>query len=272
MSSLNVQRIWTIIQFELTRLFGSKRGVVILGAFSCIWFLIYYYLISSAADLVSSGSFKDIVISVFGELNLLNILEWGIPQLSVYWIVAMYLLPVFALLFSCDQTCSDRERGTLRFILLRTTRSELLIGRFIGQVLIVSILITITLSASLILALTKGQSISINDLGLACKVLGNLILVTLPFIASMSLINSFVKSAKMSIVTYILLYVLGGILINLLSYLVADVSLLFYIYPGEQIDRVLGFNASVFDQYVLPTVQTIGFMLVANFSLKRASL
>lgn len=268
----NIQRIWTIVQFELIRLFGSKRGLITLAAFSCIWFLIYFYVINSAADFITSASFKNISQQVFGQLNLLNVLEWGVPQLAVYWLVAMYLLPMFALMFACDQTCSDRERGTLRFILLRTTRSELLLGRFLGQVLISFILITLTLSVSLILALVSGQTLTLDQMSIALKVLGQLILITLPFIGSMSLINSFVKTAKMSMVIYTLLYVLGGILINLIGYFAFDVSVLFYLYPGEQIDRVLGFEASLFDQYLLPSIQTILYLVFANIALKRASL
>ncbi len=269
---IDPQRTLTIIQFELTRLFGSKRGLVTIAAFSCVWFLIYYYLISSAADLVSSPTFKDIAQQVFGRLDLLQVFSWGIPQLSVYWLIAVMLLPLFALLFACDQTCSDRERGTLRFILLRTTRSELLLGRFIGQTFILAILIAVTLMVSIVLALTNDLSVSTEQLGIALKVYGNLMIVVLPFVASMSLINSFVKSAKMSIVTYILLYVLGGIVINLIGYFLFDISLLFYLYPGEQIDRIITFDASTFDQLGLPVLQTCLYLFAANIVLKRASL
>jgi ABC-type transport system involved in multi-copper enzyme maturation permease subunit len=253
-------------------LFGSKRGLITLAAFACIWFVIYYYIISSASNFVTSDTFKDIIHQAFGQLNLLKVLEWQLPQLSIYWLIAAYILPVFALSFSSDQTCSDRERGTLRFILLRCTRTELLLGRFIGQVLIMCALTAITLLVSILLGVFDGIEASGQLMATALKVFGHLVLIVLPFIASMTLINSFVKSAKMSIVIYILLYILGGLLINMIGYFIVDVSGLFYLYPGEQIDRVLGFEAKVFDQYLLPLIQTVMYLIVANILIKRASL
>ncbi len=272
LSFISISRIWAIIRFELIRLFGSKRGLVVLAAFACIWFVIYYYLIGSAADLVSSNSFKDITQEVFGRLNLLTVLDWGLPQLSVYWLVAAYILPMFALSLSSDQTCSDRERGTLRFILLRTTRSELLLGRFIGQVLIMSTLAALTLMVSLLIGLGNGLALTASLLTISLQVFTQLVLILLPFIASMSLINSFVKSAKMSITVYILLYVLGGLVIKLISHFFFDASSMFYLYPGEQIDRILGFEGTPFDQYLLPLIQTILYLAIANVTLRRASL
>lgn len=272
LSFINIFRIWAIIRFELIRLFGSKRGLVVLSAFACIWFVIYYYLIGSAAELISSNAFKDITQQAFGHLNLLTLLEWELPQLSVYWLVAVYLLPIFSLSLSSDQTCSDRERGTLRFILLRTTRTEFLLGRFIGQTLIMSVLVAITLMVSLLIGLANNIALTLPLLMTSLQVFIQLIVILLPFIASMSLINSFVKSAKMSIVVYILLYILGGVIIKLISHFLFDASGLFYLYPGEQIDRILGFEGSLFDQYLLPLIQTALFLTIANITLKRASL
>ena len=272
LSFISMSRIWAIIRFELVRLFGSKKGLIVISAFACIWLVIYYYLIGSAADLVSSHSFKDITQQVFGHLNLLALLEWKNPQLSIYWLVAVYLLPIFSLSLSSDQTCSDRERGTLRFILLRTTRTELILGRFIGQTLIMSVLVAITLMVSLLISLANNLVLTLPLLITSLQVFTQLIVILLPFIASMSLINSFVKSAKMSIVVYILLYILGGLIIKLVSHFLFDVSVLFYLYPGEQIDRILGFESSLFDQYFLPLIQTILYLTIANVAMKRASL
>lgn len=269
---LNTQRIWIIIRFELIRLFGSKRGLLVLLAFACIWFVIYYYIISSAANLLTSSSFKDLIQQGFGRLNLSKVLEWQLPQLTTYWLIAAYLLPVFALSFSSDQTCSDRERGTLRFILLRCTRFELLLGRFLGQVLIISMLIAITLAVSILLGFLDNSALSVELLSTAFTVFGQLIIIVLPFIASMTLINSFVKSAKMSIVIYTLFYIIGVLVINIIGYFLIDVSILYYLYPGDQIPRILGFEGQPFDQYLLPLIQTILYLALATITLKRASL
>ena len=272
LSLLKMQRIWIIMRFELIRLFGAKRGLIILLAFACVWFVIYYYIIASAANLLTSSSFKDLIQQGFSQLNLSKVLDWQLPQLTMYWLIAAYLLPVFALSFSSDQTCSDRERGTLRFILLRCTRSELLLGRFLGQVLIISVLIAITLAASILLGFLDNSALSTELMKTTFTVFWQLIIIVLPFIASMTLINSFVKSAKMSIVIYTLLYILGGLIINIIGYFLVDVSILYYLYPGDQISRILGFEGKPFDLYLLPLAQTILYLALANIMLKRASL
>lgn len=272
LSHFSSSRVWVITLFELTRLFASKRGLIVLSAFSCVWFLIFYYVIGSAAEFISSENFKDIVQQGFGKFNLLTLLEWNLPELSIYWIVSAYILPFFTLMFSCDQTCSDRERGTLRFILLRSSRAELLYGRFLGQLFIVSILTMITLISSLFFALINQQTIIFSSVVLSFNVLLKLIIISMPFIASMSLINVFVKSAKMSLVVYFLIYIGAAIIINVISGFVADVSFLFYILPGEQIESIIGFEGNHFNNYVIPLLQTIVYLLSAQYFFKRASI
>jgi len=272
LSHFNISRVWAITLFELARLFASKRGLIVLSAFSCVWFLIFYFIIGSAADLISSESFKDIVQQGFGRFDLLTLLEWKLPELSVFWLVSAYTLPFFTLLFSCDQTCSDRERGTLRFILLRSSRTELLYGRFLGQLFIVSILILITLAASLLFALMNQQVVMLSAIYLSFTVLLKLIVICMPFIASMSLINVFVKSAKMSLVVYFLIYVSTAIIINVLSSFVTDISFLFYILPGEQIESVIGFEGNAFHNYAIPLIQTVVYLLSAQWIFKRVSI
>lgn len=272
LSHFSSSRVWTITLFELARLFASKRGLIVLAAFSCLWFLIFTYVIGSAAEFITSESFKSLAQQAFGKLNLLALLEWELPELSIYWIVSAYLLPTFAILFSCDQTCSDRERGTLRFILLRTSRAELLYGRFLGQVLILAILIFITLIASLLFSLFNEQTVSFSSLSLSFSILLKLIIISLPFIAGMTLINVFVKSAKMSLVVYFLLYIGSAIIINLISSFVMDLSFLFYLFPGEQIESVVGFESNYVNNYVIPLTQTLVYLVLAQFIFKRSSL
>jgi len=272
LSHFSSSRVWAIIFFELTRLFASKRGLVVLSAFVCVWLLIFYFIIGYSADFISSNNFKDIAQQTFSELNLLTLLEWELPELTIYWLISAYLLPTFALLFSYDQTCSDRERGTLRFILLRASRSELLYGRFFGQVFIVCTLIFITLLASLFFSLINQQSVSMASLILSVSILLKLIIITLPFIASMSLINVLVKSAKMSLVVYFLIYIASAIVIGLLNDYVMDLSYLFYFFPGEQIESTIGFDGNYLNEYVIPLTQTLVYLLIAQYVFKRSSL
>ena len=61
-----LRRIFAFAQFELMRLFCSKRGMLALIAFAITWYFILRYLIGSAADFVSSDMFSDMAKQVFG--------------------------------------------------------------------------------------------------------------------------------------------------------------------------------------------------------------
>ena len=126
-----------------------------------LWFgfFILYYPVNYAADLVRTVEFRAAVEQVFGALGLTALLDWPVSELALYWLVAIYTFPLFAIAASSDQTCSDRARGTLRFISLRSTRNEIVLGRFLGQVMITSILVVLTLMATTLLALWRDTSL-----------------------------------------------------------------------------------------------------------------
>ena len=91
------QRMLCLAKFELYRLFLTKRGALALVAFATAWFLILRYLVSSAATIVSSKMFQDMAEQIFGMLGLSELLTWKVPELAIYWLVAVYSFPVFAL-------------------------------------------------------------------------------------------------------------------------------------------------------------------------------
>ncbi|NQY65033.1 MAG: hypothetical protein HRT38_15140 [Alteromonadaceae bacterium] len=131
-----IQRIWCLAKFELVRLFMTKRGALALAAFVTVWSFILYYAIGSAVEYVASKSTQTIGYMLLSAEGMDKLLKWPVPELIVYWVLAVYSFPMFSLIASSDQTCTDRTRGTLRFISLRATRAEILLGRFLGQGLI----------------------------------------------------------------------------------------------------------------------------------------
>jgi hypothetical protein len=57
-----------------------------------------------------------------------------------------------------------------------------------------------------------------------------------------------------------------------LNNFVFDVSFLFYVFPGGQIENIIGFQSNSFTSFGIPLLQTLGYLLVAQFVFKRASL
>jgi len=266
------RRIWTLARFELTRLFLTKRGMAALAAFATVWFIVLYYLVSSAVTIVSSEMFQDVARQLFGALGVSNLLEWPVPELAIYWLIAAYLFPCFSLFSASDQTCSDRTRGTLRFISLRATRPEIIIGRFLGQILITSILISITILATVIMAAYRDLSLITDSVFHAIKLFIDLSIIVLPFIAFMSFLNSFLKSSKMAMVVCTLIFGLGPFVVNLIAYKLPIAMQLNHLFPGKQITDLLGETEVVIATYGLPIIQSIFFLIIANMIMKRTSL
>ncbi|ASP49608.1 hypothetical protein [Cognaticolwellia beringensis] len=270
--NINLARISTIITFEIVRLFKTKRGLLALLAFATIWFIILYYFVSSASATVTSHSFESMAEKLFGALGLSALLDWPVAEYAIYWLVAIYFFPSFALLVCSDQFCSDKQRGTLRFITLRTTRAELVLGRYLGQLLIMAILILLTSIATTILASVRDISLLSDSIWLGSKLSLEILIVVMPFIALMSLLNTFVTSARLAIVAATLFFALGPLIVTFIEYQFGQTFYLNLLFPGEQISRVLSQSSVGVSQYLLPLIQTVVLLITSHLIMKRASL
>lgn len=269
---ISCSRIWCLVTFELLRLFTTKRGLLALSAFATIWFIILYYFVGSASSMVISPSFESMASQLFGALGLTALLDWPVAEYAIYWLVAVYFFPSFALLVCSDQFCSDKHRGTLRFITLRTTRAELVLGRYLGQLLIIAILILLTSIATTILASVRDVTLLSASLQIGAKLSLELLIVVMPFIALMSLLNNLVNSARLAIVAATLFFALGPLVLAFIQYQFGQVFYLNWLFPGEQISSILSQNNMAISQYLLPLIQTALLLITSHFLMKRASL
>ncbi|MEW6996183.1 ABC transporter permease subunit [Colwelliaceae bacterium BS250] len=269
---LNLSRMWCLAKFELIRLFFTKSGLLSLAVFSTIWFGILYYLVASAVDIMYNSEFKSLAQSLFGGFGLSELFNWPVAELAVFWLVALYSFPFFALIISSDQTCADRDRGTLRFISLRATRLEIIFGRFLGQVIIIAILIALTLLATLIMAGFRDLSLLTNGVAIASNLFFELIIIVLPFIALMTFFNSFTKSSRAALGLCTLFFGVLPLIISLIAYQLPALAALQYIFPGYQISNVVNAADIGITDRLLPIAQMIAYLSVAQLVMKRSSL
>ena len=115
-----IRSIWLFAQFELTRLFFTKRGLFLVASLAVVWFFILDFLIYESVQLLREPLLRDQISSWFGEVQLDYLLQWPYSELAVYWIISIFVFPFIAILMSSDQIASDINRGTVRFLLLRT--------------------------------------------------------------------------------------------------------------------------------------------------------
>jgi ABC-type transport system involved in multi-copper enzyme maturation permease subunit len=269
---INVGRLTQIAGFELVRMFLTKRGLIALAAFALVWLVILRYPIGQAVGIISSPDFEQIARDISGSIGLNKLLDWPEAEFAMYWLIALYSFPVFSLFICSDQTVGDRERGTLRFLSLRSTRFEILFGRFLGQLAVLTCLVGITLVATLAVLGFRDPSLLAGGLGRAVSIFLILIVTFAPFVALMSLINTFASSSRLSIVLAILYFTAGGIIVGLLEWQIPALSVLDYLFPGVQIELLAGQNLPLLSALAIPLVQTAVLLVVAQRVFARSSL
>lgn len=262
-----------ICQFELKRLFFTRKGLLYLITFSLVWYFILLYPVRYAADLLvqehkaaSDGSF----LEFFGFDSLLN---WKIPEMGVYWHFALLIFPLLAVMTSADQSCSDRERGTLRFLSLRVSRDSLFFGRFAGAMLNHALLIFISLLGAVLLALYRDAGLLTELLNSAMAIIVNLLIMLLPFTAMMAALSASVKSARQASVWAILIWsFLAGIISLLSSYLPALDSLNVLI-PGYQMSALSQLAQwQALQLAYIPLLQSVVLLSIGRWIMYRKNL
>jgi len=177
------------------------------------------------------------------------------------------------ILITADQTCSDRSRGTLRFLSLRTSRDSIFLGRFLGQMLILAILIVATLFGAIILAVSKNAYVFADALQASALIGINLFIVLLPFTALMALISATVKSARLSTMLAIISW---GLFTGFFAWLAMKYPVTSFLEGwlpgGQRIDLVKSNAWETLSFALLPIIQMVVFLFVGRTIMKRSSL
>lgn len=271
-SLVSIGRLTQIAGFELVRMFLTKRGLIAIAAFALVWLLILRYPIGQAVSIISAPNFEQMVRDISGSIGLSKLLDWPEAEFAMYWLVALYSFPLFAIFISSDQTVGDRERGTLRFLSLRSTRFEILFGRFLGQLAVLACLVAITLIATLAVLGFREPSLLINGFFRALSMFLILVVVLSPFVALMSLINTFARSSRLAIVLAILYFAGGGIIVGILAWQVPTLNALDYLFPGVNSERLAGQNLPLLSALGVPLIQSTVFIAIAYRIFTRSSL
>ncbi len=262
-----------ICQFELKRLFSTRKGLLYLLAFAIVWYFILLYPIRFASDLfgqnlnVSQGS------NFFEFIGFGSLLNWQIPEFGVYWRFALVMFPLLCITIASDQTCSDRERGTLRFLTLRVSRDSLFFGRFAGVMVIQVLLVLITVLTVLILAIYRDINLLPAAFNSATAIVINLILVLLPFTAMMAALSASVKSARQATVWAILIWSFLAGIISLLSSYLPVLDVLKILIPGYQMSELSELAEwQTLQLAYIPLLQTLVLLAIGRWIMLRQSI
>lgn len=270
---MSISRALLFSRFEFSRFLFSKRGVIALICYLLIWSVVLIEVVSRSAEVLRSGDFSDVINQLLGETGFSTLAEWSVPEMVFYWVVAVFSFPVLAIFASADQLCSDKARGTMRFLALRATRTEILLGRFVGQVCISASFILISLLAVLILIFYSGESSLSASILLCGKIFVHLLIMLVPIIAFMTLINTFSNSSKQTIVYFVLIILLVYITIGLLQAYVAEYArYALYALPNVNWAERIQLGLSGFLMWGLPLLQTAVFLAFARIQFGRSAI
>jgi len=219
--------------------------------------MLLYYVIFRASRLLAQDGGSGAVGALLQYLGMDQLTDWRVPELAVYWLLGLMLLPFFCITLTADQTASDRSRGTMRLLTLRATRLQIFFGRYLGQILLLLVFVGLSLLSTLPVTLYRDAGAVDDWLALALPVLLNLLIVLLPYVALMALVSALAKSARLR---------------YLLAYFPAA-TFLEWVMPGSQIKyllRSVGWQAMQFVQ--IPLIQTVVLLVIGYLVMLRRDL
>jgi hypothetical protein len=273
MNSGFFNHLFLICQFELKRVFMTRKGLLSLLAFAVIWYFILLYPLRFAAELLAQEkglkqNFSFLEFIGFGSLQ-----NWPIPEFAVYWHFALIIFPMLSITVAADQTCSDRERGTFRFLVLRSSRDSLFFGRFLGAMATQIFLIGVTALTTFLLAMYRDVSLFSIAIPDFLAIVINLILAILPFTAMMAALSAKVKTTRQATIWAILIWsFLAGIINGLASYLPA-LSLFKSLIPGYQLTGLAQLSGwDTLQLAYIPLVQSFILLFLGRWIMARQAL
>ena len=228
---------------ELRRFLASRRGPVSLLAFALFWYAVLVWAVRPAglfADGAGGGGAGALLDRMLGFDPLSS---WAAPQLAAWWAVALYVLPAVAVFASADQIASDRARGTLRYLVMRASRTEILLGRFLGQALLMAGVVLVTAASVLVLvAIDRPDALGPATRSLPASVLA-LWLTLLPWIALMALVSALSATPGQATRYALILWVALSLLSGWLSRRFGERGWVEHLMPGSGVSAMLGRGA-----------------------------
>ncbi|CAM3560286.1 ABC transporter permease subunit [Shewanella violacea] len=269
-----VRNTLILAKFELKKLLFNPKGLIALIAFALVWMLILLYPIRGASDILLSPEFRQLIAGLFGESSVDKLFQWQVAEMAIFWVAALYIFPMFSIFVSADQFASDKSRGSFRFLILRTGRDSLFFGRFIGHMLIQSLLLMLTVGATILLALSRETSLLLPALGSGLMVFINIFIILLPYTALMALLSLYANSARQATIYAILFWAVSAIVLAVVnSQFPAIGEVLSWILPGAQLSMMIntqGVSSLIYAP--IPLIQAGVLLFLGRSYMIRSSL
>jgi len=265
--------MFSIAKNEFARLFYSRHGWLAIIALGLIWGLFLNYVIRPAARYLSApdlGVFFEAMLERIGSSSLSN---WQSTEMALYWVFALYLLPFFTMISAADQIASDKTRGTMRFFVLRASRTQIFLGRFIGQYCIQLLVILFTvLSVLALISFNAPENLSaaMAEVPVVCV---NLALVLLPYVALMALVSVLSSTARQATLFAIVGWIVLWFLLGYIQRQFGPFPILDWVLPGSQLGSLVRLSGwDTMNLAPIPLMHTIVLLALGWFAMRRCDL
>ena len=218
------------------------------------------------------SKFKQILLISQFELKRGFATRKGLLSVVTFGVVWYFIL-LYPLRFVADQTSADRERGTLRFIVLRSSRDSLFFGRFAGAMALQALLIGATAISVLVLVLFRDVSLFIPALPDLAVIIVNVTLAVLPFTAMMAALSAKVKSARQATLWAILIWTFLAGIISGFAYYVPALDFFKMLIPGYQLSDLAQLSEwQTLQLAYIPLLQSFVLLALGRWIMARQAL
>lgn len=258
---------------EVIRLFSTRRGLLSLIGFCLLWLAVLIYGVIPAARFFSGASESGLADLILPQLGLSGVRFWPTPELTVYWVSSLYLLPFLAIMTAADQTASDRARGTLRYLILRCSRLEIFFGRYVGQLVILLLVVLVTLmSVYIVVAINSAENLP-AAVATSPVIVINLMLTLAPYIALMALVSVLASTARQATMYAIVIWIAVSFLVSYLQAVLPGASWLDWVLPGSQIGQLTVLTGwQTLSVAPIPVVHTLVLLFVGAIIMRQRDL
>jgi hypothetical protein len=214
---MNWKRILLLAAFDLRHSIFRLKGLVFLIPCLFFWYLVLKFLWNNGEKLLTSRESMLLLSWLMESVEVAkSLLIQHPPTLSMFFIIALGVMPPFAMLSGNDQTAGDAGRLSLRFFLTRCTRAEIFAGRFISHYLLFALTTLLAGALATAISLHHDQHAPAAIMAYALETNGLLLIYMAPFCAYMAAISALMSSALsallMSATMYVVLLVAGAYL------------------------------------------------------------
>lgn len=190
----------TLLKFDLRYALSSARGLLFLTMVVVVWGWIFAQLAKGFAEHAHDPQ-VGMLMSFFLDSATTSLLQDRPATLSVFFIVAMGLTPLIAIIGACDQTAGDLATKHLRFLIPRVGRNEIFFARFVGAaILVTSTQLLAAVGGTLVQLKVGGYETSVV-LAFGAQIAAALVLYSLAFVALTSIVCAGLGSVGLALIT-----------------------------------------------------------------------